>query len=242
MKQSLTLIAFLFAFIGLAACAPEEIKEEDQIMIEHIVSSVEPIVPGEPFPPFLTHFETGATVIYSYVWLKNTETMTGSFPVRMRWFAPNDFRPPMAQREIELEPGQNVAQFSIHNEDGMPRGPYMLLARTGRKLSELTASGSSRLFVGMTEEESETFLKEEEEFRIARDAEMKRREEERKKQEEEEVKRKAEMGTGATMTGEGLLPGGALGPMGDVQVGEKEGTGAALPGALPPGLVGDQSE
>jgi len=238
MKQPLTLIAFLIAFIGLAACAPEEIKEEDQLMIEHIVSSVEPIVPGEPFPPFLTHFETGATVIYSYVWLKNTETMTGSFPVRMRWFAPNDFRPPMAQREIELEPGQNVAQFSIHNEDGMPRGPYMLLARTGRKLSEMTASGSARLYVGMTEEETETFLEEERKFRVTRDAEMKKREEERKKQEEEEAKRKAEGGTGATATGDGLLPGGALSPMGDVDVGKKKGTGTALP----PGLTGGAEE
>lgn len=242
MKQSLTLIISFLFVICLSACFPEEVKEEDQIMIEHIVSSLEPIVPGEPFPPFLTHFETGATVIYSYVWLKNTETMTGSFPVRMRWFSPNDFRPPMAQREVELEPGQNVAQFSIHNEDGMPNGPYMLLARTGRKLSELTASGSARIFVGMTEEEADTFLKEEAEFRAMRDQQMKEREEERKKQEAEEAKRKAEMGTGATATGDGLLPEGALGPMGDVEVGVGEGTETGTEGELPPGLTGGVEE
>ena len=185
----LPLLLFWAILVVLVACGPEEIGSSTsggEFTVDQIVSTTEQIVPDQPLPQFKEHFGTGTKVIYSYVWLKNSETMTGSFPVRLRWFSPNDFRPPIAQRVVELSPGQNVAQFSIHNDAGLPNGPYMLLARAGRKLNELTASGSSRFFVGMTPEEAKAFLDEEAEVRRRKDEERKLREEERKRKEEAE--------------------------------------------------------
>lgn len=181
MKNAVILSAI--GLVLLAACTAETPKKP--LMVETIVSSSEPIVPGEPFPPFKEHFSSGTTVIYTYISFENTETMTGAFPVRLRWFYPNDFRPPIAQHVVSLEPSQRIAQFSIHNENGLPIGPYMLIPAYGKDQSSLTETGSARFFVGMTDEEAKKFIKEETEFRAKRDEEMAKREEERKKQEAE---------------------------------------------------------
>ena len=193
---------FIFFAAFSAACGPTESPSlRGEFGIRAIFSSTEPIRPEEGYvPEFQTHFATGTTVVYSYVFLENAQTMTGSFPVRLRWFYPNDFRPPMAQHIVELEPGQEVAQFEIHNESGMQPGPYMLIARSGRDQSNFTASGSVRYFVGMTEEEARVFLEEEEEYR-------RQREEERIRREAEEQERIEREGTGSLLLPEDMIMG-----------------------------------
>ena len=93
--------------------------------------------------------------------------------------------PPLAQRVVTLNAGQNVAQFSLHDEKGLANGPYLLDARAGKDEMTLTASGSARFFVGMTEKESEDYLKEEAEYKKNWEAERAKREEEQKKADEE---------------------------------------------------------
>src|SRR3989344_3002294 len=144
----------------LASCSGTAI-DAPPLAIEHIVSSKEMIDPGKPLPEFTLYFATGTTVVHSYVWLKNFESMTGSYVVRMRWHYPNDFRPPMAQRVVTLGSGQNVAQFSFHDEKGLAVGPYLLDVRAGKDEMNLTASGSARFFIGMDESAAEEYLKEE---------------------------------------------------------------------------------
>ncbi len=158
--------------VVLSACA----GGNGPVTVSRILSSSKPIVEGEPLPEFSEHFQTGTTVVYSYVIVENTKTMTGSFPVRLRWFYPNDYRPPMAQHTVMLEPGQEVAQFEIHNDKGLMRGPYMLIPAFGKDQSSLTETGSSRFFIGMTQEESQTFLTEEADYRRRQENERRLRE------------------------------------------------------------------
>jgi len=185
-----SVLFLLMCVLLLGSCGTEPVSapksEPEPLSITEIVSSVEPIDPENPLPTFTDFFEEGTEVIYTYVSIQNAETMTGSFPVRLRWFSPNDFRPPIAQRMVEMEPDQNIAQFSIHNEDGLGKGPYMLIARAGRDLSSLTATGSARFFIGMTQEEAQEFLEQEAEVKAQREKKRKIREAERKKQKEED--------------------------------------------------------
>ena len=211
MRTRTTLIITLISASLLVACL-EEPPPLPPLEIERIEVTEEPIESDKPVPEFKTYFGTGVDVIYSYVWINNADTMTGSFPVRMTWFSPSDLSPPIARRDIELEPGQGIAQFSIHNEGGMRNGPYKLIGRAGKSTSELTASGSKRFFVGMTPEEADEYLEQEAEYIKKRDEERAKREAERKIQEEEEARLKALYGTGGTMTGEGLGTGNTLMP------------------------------
>ncbi len=192
MQPRSILIASACCAVLLSACA----GSGGELAVTRILSSAEPIIDGEPLPVFSDHFQTGATVIYSYVFLENTKTMTGSFPVRLRWFYPNDFRPPMAQHVVMLEPGQEVAQFELHADSGIPVGPYQLIARSGPDQSTFTASGTTRFFVGMSPASAEQFVAEETEFRRQREEERARREA------EEEERLTAE--SGSVMSG-GLL-------------------------------------
>ena len=160
MRTRTTLIITLISASLLVACL-EEPPPLPPLEIERIEVTEEPIESDKPVPEFKTYFGTGVDVIYSYVWINNADTMTGSFPVRMTWFSPSDLSPPIARRDIELEPGQGIAQFSIHNEGGMRNGPYKLIGRAGKSTSELTASGSKRFFVGMTPEEADEYLEQE---------------------------------------------------------------------------------
>ena len=210
MRIRTTFVITLLSASLLVACLEETKQPLLPLDIERIEVSEQPIEPDKPLPEFKTHFGTGANVIYTYVWLRNADTMTGSFPVRMTWFSPSDLAPPIARRDIELEPGQSVAQFSIHNENGMQRGPYKLIGRAGKNLSELTASGSKRFFVGMTLEEADEYVRQEEEFIRQRDEERAKREAERKKEKEEEARLKALNSTGSTMSGADLGTGALL--------------------------------
>ena len=188
--RCLIILSLIFVSL-LSACGETAVPQPPPppLKITRVESTDVPIEAGKPFPDFHPYFEVGVSVIYTYVWLENAQFMTGAFMVRMRWFSPNDFRPPIAQHEIEVQPGQDIAQFSVHNEDGMNPGPYQLIARAGKDASSLTASGSSRFFIGMTEEEAETFLTEEEAFRKARDEKRaKQKEEQAKAQKEEDLK------------------------------------------------------
>lgn len=202
--------ALLLCVAALTSCGGAEVtgpeSEPKPIVITEIVSSAEPIDPDAPLPVFTEHFDEGVTAIYSYVTIQNSETMTGSFPVRMRWFSPNDARPPFAQRVVEMEPGQNIAQFSINNAAGLASGPYMLIARSGKDLYSLsTASGSARFFVGMTPEESEIYLIQEAEAKAEYERRKKEKMEEYKKKEAEEAKN-PEDAENSKEVGEASLP------------------------------------
>lgn len=163
----------------LLSCFPTQPPSPPRppLEITRIELSSEPIDPKEPLPTFTDHFEEGTKVIYAYVFFRNVETMTGSFPVRVQWFYPNDLSPPLAMSEITMTPPQAIAQFSLHNDAGMEKGPYKVLFFGGR---DYGATGSARFFVSMTKEEAMEYLKEEEEM-------VKKMEEERKKQESEEA-------------------------------------------------------
>ena len=150
---------FLFALLALAACEPT-LPPSAPLRIGRIAMGATPVEPGKP-PDFRRHFEEGTKVVYAYLWLENVRTMSGSFPVRAMWFAPNDWTPPVAVSTITMTPSENIAQFSFHDDRGIPRGPYEILFYAG---PEFTATGSTRFFVAMTEEEAEEFLREEAEF------------------------------------------------------------------------------
>jgi len=185
------LLGFLPLFLGACSGAVVPLP---QLEIEHIVSSKEPIDPTKPLPEFTQYFATGTTVVHSYVWLKNFESTTGSYVVRMRWHYPNDFRPPMAQRVVTLDSGQNVAQFSFHDENGIAVGPYLLDVRTGKDEMNLTASGSARFFIGMDESAAAQYLIDEAEFKQKWEEDRAKKEAEQKKMEEERRAREEKLG------------------------------------------------
>ena len=174
--------AFLLFLLTACVSAQNALKEPE---IEYIVSSATQIDPAKSLPEFTLYFASGTTVVHSYAFLKNLESLTGSYVVRMRWHYPNDFRPPMAQRVVTLSPGENVAQFSLHDGAGLQNGPYLLDVRAGKDEMNLTASGSARFFIGMTPEEAETYLVDEAEYK-------KKWEEDRAKREAEQEKAEAE--------------------------------------------------
>src|SRR3989344_748461 len=154
----------LFGILPFIVACTGTVSEKPKMQVEYIVSSSEPIEPGKPFPEFTQYFATGTTVVYSYVWLKNYESQTGTYIVRMRWHYPNDFHPPMMQHTVTLS-GQNVAQFSFHDENGIKTGPYMLDVQTGKDEIIFSGSGSARFFVGMSESAAAEYLREEAEYK-----------------------------------------------------------------------------
>lgn len=179
----LALLSFL-----LLSCSPTHAPPSSPpLEIARIELSAEPVDPGKPLPTFTDHFEEGTKVVYAYVWFRNVETMTGSFPVRVQWFHPNDLSPPIAMSQIAMTPPESIAQFSLHNDRGMEKGPYKVLFFGGRDSS---VTGAARFFVGMTKEAAGEYLKQEEEM-------VKKMEEERKRR-EEEAARAGETGTGDT--------------------------------------------
>lgn len=147
----------------LLSCSPTQPPSppSSPLAISRIELSAEAIDPKEPLPTFRDHFEEGTKIIYAYVFFRNVETMTGSFPVRVQWFYPNDLRPPLAMSEIRMTPPASIAQFSLHNDTGMEKGPYKVLFFGGK---DYGATSSARFFVSMTKEEAMTFLKQEEEM------------------------------------------------------------------------------
>ena len=205
LNMRIRLFACLAFILTASACRgiDRQVVAPEPLEIDRIESTLESIESGNPLPPFMQFFDEGTTAINSYVWLRNSKTMTGSYPVRMRWFSPNDFRPPIAQSVVEMEPGQQIAQFSIHNESGLTNGPYQLFVRAGKDLSNLSASGSKRFFVGMTPEQAQDFMNQETAFR-------KKRDEKRAKRAAEEARARAGSGTvtgsGADLGGSGHLP------------------------------------
>mgnify|MGYP001594740444 FL=1 len=80
------------------------------------------------------------------------------------WFMPDDRRPPFGRRMLTVESGALVARFSLAAGGVWEPGPYMLQIHaqtsTGEGEPPLTASGSVRFFVDMTEEEVATYLQE----------------------------------------------------------------------------------
>jgi len=209
MQTRTTLLTTLLSAGILVACL-EPPPPLPPLEIDRIEVSEEPIESDKPLPEFKTYFGTGTDVIYTYVWLNNADTMTGSFPVRMTWFSPSDLAPPVARRDIELEAGQGIAQFSIHNENGLQNGPYKLIGRAGRSVSDLTASGSKRFFIGMTPEEADEYVEQEEAYVKKRDEERAKREAEKKIEDAEKARLEALYGTGASMTGAGLGTGAIM--------------------------------
>ena len=155
----------ILLFVILAACAAQEISPPP-LRISQIVVSQEKVVEGKPLPVFSEYFEEGPKELYTYVIFENVETMTGSFPVRLQWFSPNDMTPPIGMSSITMEPPSSIAEFALHDDAGMKRGPYEVLVFAGEKF---TATGSTRFFVGMTPEEAAVFLKQEAEIERQRE-------------------------------------------------------------------------
>ncbi len=228
------IFALVIAIFILSSCSGEAEYTPPELEISRIEFTSEQIESAEDIPEFRTLFETGSSVVYSYIWLQNAETLTGAYKVQMSWFYPNDLRPPVARHTIEMEPNQNIAQFSLHNEEGLNVGPYKVIIRAGLADGPLSASGSARLFVGMDMDSADKYLEEEAEF-------IKKREEEKEKkriEREAEEARKAAL-SGSTMTGEDLMDMEMMPPM------MEEGMGLEQPPVeedmeLPPDLVGEE--
>lgn len=203
----------LFGILPLLAACSGTIAEVPKLRIENVVSSAEPIELGKPFPEFTQYFATGTTVVYTYVWLKNYESMTGSYLVRMRWHHPNDFQPPIMQRTVTLS-GQNVAQFSFHSEKGIAVGPYLLDVQAGMDEILFTASGSARFFIGMSEDAANQYLLEEAEFKRKWEENQALQDAEMKKQEDEERARQEKLGWEKRVTGSGEVEGDGFDELG----------------------------
>lgn len=228
---------FLLVLLPLLASCGDGAKKP-ALQIDNVVSSSDPIDPANSaLPEFTQYFGTGTEVVYSYVQLKNVESMTGGAVVRMRWYYPNDFRPPIAQRVVDLQPGQNVAQFSIHTKGGLTVGPYQLEVWAGKNETTLTSSGAARFFVGMNEAAADQYLIDEAEYRRKWEEERKKREEEQKKLEEE----KKETGTGNMMKkGESEDGGDEENKEGNIETGSNEQSEGNIEGELPPILTGEE--
>lgn len=152
-----------FLFLLLLSCSPTQPPSRPPpLEISRIELRAQPIEENKPLPTFTDHFEAGTKVVYAYVWFQNVQTQTGSFPVRVQWFHPNDLSPPLAMSEIKMTLPESIAQFSLHNDGGMEKGPYKVLFFGG---TDYGATGSARFFVGMTREEAEASLREEEEVK-----------------------------------------------------------------------------
>ncbi len=145
----------------LVSCTPGELPLPPPLRVAQVVVSSEKVVEGEALPLFSQYFEEGQKALYTYVIFENVATMTGSFPVRLQWFSPNDFSPPIGMSMITMEPPSSIAEFALHDDAGMERGPYEVLVFAGENS---TATGATRFFVGMTPEEASEFLKQEAEI------------------------------------------------------------------------------
>ncbi len=173
----------------LVSCTPEP-TSLPPLRVAQILVSEEKVIEGQPLPVFSEYFEEGPKELYAYVIFENVATMTGSFPVRLQWFSPNDMTPPIGMSSITMEPPSSIAEFALHDDAGMKRGPYKVLVFAGEKS---TATGATRFFVGMTPEEATEFLKQE--------AEIERQMEERRGGDEG-----ADGTEGAEGTEENMLP------------------------------------
>ena len=215
-------------FLGfLIACTPIEKIPPPPLTISHVLVSSEKIEEGKPLPEFSEHFEEGHKVLYAYVFFENVQTMTGSFPVRFQWFSPNDFSPPIGMSSVEMAPPSSVAEFALHDGEGLKRGPYQALVFAGEPL---TATGSVRFFVNMTPEETEEFMKADVFARVEQEKRRKEAEEKAKLEEKEKG-----TGSGEMMGGSGGLEGvlAPRSPEGEVGKGQEE---------LPPALTGGEKE
>jgi len=212
-----TVLPFLFLAGFFVACTPVTKIPPPPLTISHVLVSSEKIEEGKPLPEFAEHFEEGHKVLYAYVFFENVATMTGSFPVRFQWFSPNDFSPPIGMSSVEMAPPSSVAEFALHDGEGLKRGPYQALIFAGEPL---TATGSVRFFINMTPEETEEFMKAD---AFARVEQEKRRLEAEEKAKIEEEKKKA-AGSGESL--------GDLGGPG----------GGKEPEELPPALTGGERE
>jgi len=199
------IFASVITILILSSCSAEEEYSAPSLEVTRMAFTSEPIESETDIPEFKQFFETGSSVIYSYIWFQNTETLTGAYKTQISWFYPNDLRPPIARHVIDMEPNQNIAQFSLHNEEGLNNGPYKIIVRSGLADGPLSASGSSRIFIGMSKEDSDKYLEEEAEF-------LKKREIEKEKQriarEAEEARKAALSGSslsGSTMSGEDIM-------------------------------------
>ncbi len=177
-KYYALVIFILIASGSLTACIGQE-KQAPFLQIENILHTEGQVVAEKPMPQFQDLFETGVKIIRSYVQLRGMETMTGSVVVHMQWFSPNDLRPPFATKNISIMPHQNIAEFTLGNEGGLRAGPYKVVVWTSSNNMRLTATGSSRFFIGLTEQEALTFIEEERKMLEAMAEQRKRREEER---------------------------------------------------------------
>lgn len=151
----------LLCFGILVSCVAEKAPVLP-VKISHVVVTEEKIEPGKPLPTFTDHFEAGKKIIYAYVFFENIATMTGSLPVRLQWFSPNDFSPPIGMSTVTLEPPATTAEFALNDSSGLKKGPYQALVFAG---NPVTATGSVRFFVGMTREEAGEFMRFDEEAR-----------------------------------------------------------------------------
>jgi hypothetical protein len=166
----LILFSLLFPLSLLSACTPERLPPEP-LRLSSIVIGAEPIEDGKPLPTFGQYFAEGVEILYVYAQFENMRTLTGSVHVMMDWYVPNDFHPPTSRTRLELQPPQNVAQFSLHRRGGMGKTPHMVIIRAGENPQNLTESGSMRFFTGMTTDEARKALEEEASKRVREERE-----------------------------------------------------------------------
>lgn len=80
--------------------------------------------------------------------------------IQADWFSPDDRTPPIGRMKVVTASGSKIAGFSIVPPGEWKSSPYMLsiLAVTEDDGKRMTASGSIRFFVDMTDEEVVEYL------------------------------------------------------------------------------------
>lgn len=73
--------------------------------------------------------------------------------VQATWFSPDDRRMPLGRTEIVTKSGATVARFSLSSKKNWDSAPFVfhILASRGEGEKQVTASGSTQFFIGMTD-------------------------------------------------------------------------------------------
>ena len=73
--------------------------------------------------------------------------------VQATWFSPDDRRTPLGRTEIVTKSGATVARFSLSSKKNWDSAPFLfqVLASRGEGEKQVTASGSTQFFIGMTD-------------------------------------------------------------------------------------------
>ncbi|MBU0458527.1 hypothetical protein KJ652_02215 [Patescibacteria group bacterium] len=140
----------------LTACGG---PKEEAAMIEFIGISSGTLTTDLDNLEFKESFELDERNLVAVVAFKKVNDETN---VQATWFSPDDRRMPLGRKSIVTESGATIARFSLASQEDWQKAPFMLdiRAMVGEGETMKTASGQLHFYMGMNEDEVESYNQE----------------------------------------------------------------------------------